>query len=84
MAQFIRYEDCIGRSFHAKSVRPSLPSVNDDVRLDTAFHPLSKAAYQRLSHSITSAVSFKLSRRVFVQWGKVGKLVLNVLWGYDS
>jgi hypothetical protein len=55
------------RSFHAKSVRPSLPSVNDGVRLGTTFRPLSNAAYQRIPRSMTSSVSSKLSRSDFVQ-----------------
>ena len=54
-------------SSHAKSVRPSLPSVNGDVWLGTVSHPLSNAAYQRIPPGITSAVSSKLSRSDFVQ-----------------
>jgi hypothetical protein len=57
------------RSFHAKSVRPSLPSVNDGVRLGTTFRPLSNAAYQRIPRSMTSSVNSKLSRSDFVQAG---------------
>jgi hypothetical protein len=63
----------LARSFHAKSVRLSLPSVNDDMRLGTTFHPLSNTAYQRIPRSMTSAVSSKLSRSDFVHWGKVGQ-----------
>ena len=54
------------RSFHAKSVRLSLPPVNGDVRRGTTFHPLSNAIYQRIPRSMISAVSSKLSRSDFV------------------
>jgi hypothetical protein len=63
----------LARSFYAKSVRPSLPSVDSDVRLGTAFHPLSNTAYQRIPRSMTSVVSYKLSRSDFVQLAEVGK-----------
>jgi hypothetical protein len=63
----------LARSFHAKSMRTSLPSANGDVRLDTVSRVLSNAAYQRLPRSMTSAVSSKLSRSDFVQLVKVGK-----------
>jgi hypothetical protein len=59
-------------SFHVKNVRPSLPAVHGDVRLDIAFHPLSNAAYQRIPRRMTSAVSSKLSRRDFVAIGGEG------------
>ena len=67
----------LARSFHAKSVYSSLPSVNGDVRLGTTFHPLSNVAYLRIPRSLTSSVSSKLSRSDFVQWGKVGKSSLT-------
>jgi hypothetical protein len=62
----------LARSFHAKSVRPSLPAAHGDVRLDIAFHPLSNAAYQRIPRRMTNAVSSKLSRSDFVAIGGEG------------
>jgi len=35
----------LARPFDVKSVRPSLLSVNNDLRLGTTFHPLSNAAH---------------------------------------
>ena len=57
----------------AKRTKVTTGSVNDDVRLDTAAHPLFNAVHQRILQSMTSSASSKLSRSDFVQWPFIGK-----------